>query len=64
MAKQKRNFWTNEDGAVTIDWVVLTAGIIGLVIAIIPLVEEPVGTVTGRTQATLDSADATTTFGG
>ena len=64
MIKFIKNFRKDENGAVTIDWVVLTAGIIGLVIAIIPLVEEPVGTVTGRTQATLDSADATTTFGG
>ncbi|SMO99407.1 hypothetical protein SAMN06265173_1532 [Thalassovita litoralis] len=64
MAKETRKFWKNEDGAVTIDWVVITAGIVGLVIAIIPLVEEPVGTVSGRTQATLDAADATTTFGG
>ncbi|MDF1804117.1 hypothetical protein [Thalassovita sp.] len=64
MANDKRNFRNDEDGAVTIDWVVITAGIIGLVIAIIPLVEAPVGTVTQRTQTTLNAADATTTFGG
>ena len=63
MANDKRNFRKDEDGAVTIDWVVITAGIIGLVIAIIPLVEAPVGTVTARTQTTLNAADATTTFG-
>ncbi|WP_420566638.1 hypothetical protein [Thalassovita sp.] len=62
MAKFRNIFLKEEDGAVTIDWVVLTAGIIGLIIAIVPLVEEPVGTVTGRTQVALDAADATTTF--
>ena len=62
MATRKHSFLRDEDGAVTIDWVVLTAGIIGLIIAIVPLVEEPVGTVTGRTQVALDAADATTTF--
>ncbi|THD72946.1 hypothetical protein E7681_13575 [Thalassobius vesicularis] len=63
MKKLKQSFRKDEEGAVTIDWVVITAGIIGLVIAIIPLVEAPVGTVTGRTQTALDSADATTTLG-
>lgn len=25
-----KSFWTSEDGAVTVDWLVLTAGLIGL----------------------------------
>ncbi|MGR1581375.1 hypothetical protein ACSSNL_07900 [Thalassobius sp. S69A] len=63
MALRKLKFSKDENGAVTIDWVVITAGIIGLIIAIVPLVEEPVGTVSGRTQTALNTADATTTFG-
>ncbi|MGH1356395.1 MAG: Flp family type IVb pilin [Thalassovita sp.] len=62
MAKRRLSFRKDEDGAVTIDWIILTAGVVGLIIAIVPLVEAPVGTVTGRTQATLNTADATTTF--
>jgi Flp pilus assembly pilin Flp len=62
MKQRKLSFFKDEDGAVTIDWVVLTAGIVGLIVAIVPLVEEPVGNVTGRTQVALDAADATTTF--
>ena len=62
MAKRRLSFRKDEDGAVTIVWIILTAGIVGLIIAIVPLVEAPVGTVTGRTQVALDAADATTTF--
>jgi Flp pilus assembly pilin Flp len=62
MAKRRLSFRKDEDGAVTIDWIILTAGIVGLIIAIVPLVEAPVGTVTGRTQVALNAADATTTF--
>lgn len=33
-----KRFRRNEDGAVTVDWVVLTAAIVGLAIAVIALV--------------------------
>jgi Flp pilus assembly pilin Flp len=35
MFKTLRNFYTDVDGAVTVDWVVLTAAIVGLGIAVI-----------------------------
>lgn len=35
MYKFIRQFWLNEDGAVTVDWVVLTAAIVGLGVAVI-----------------------------
>ncbi|MEM8869716.1 MAG: hypothetical protein AAF848_12815 [Pseudomonadota bacterium] len=40
MLKLLRNFHNNEDGAVTVDWVVLTASIVAInVFAIINLIE-------------------------
>lgn len=30
-----RSFWQSEEGAVTVDWVVLTAGIVGLAAIVI-----------------------------
>ncbi|MEM1429825.1 MAG: hypothetical protein AAGG09_10235 [Pseudomonadota bacterium] len=34
-----RNFFADEDGAVTVDWVVLTAALVGLAIAVLAAVE-------------------------
>ena len=33
-----RRFWNDEDGAVTVDWVVLTGSVIGVTLAIIALI--------------------------
>ena len=45
MIKAITKFAKSEDGAITVDWVVLTAGIVGLAIAvglfIVPKVQEP-----------------------
>ena len=38
MIKYLKNFRRSEDGAVTVDWVVLTAGLVGLAVAVIALV--------------------------
>mgnify|MGYP000728308314 CR=1 FL=1 len=38
MRQHLKNFLKNEDGAVTIDWVVLTAAIVGLGIAVLAAV--------------------------
>ncbi len=35
MLKMLKNFRDQEDGAITVDWVVLTAGIVGLGFAIV-----------------------------
>lgn len=37
--KLTKKFRDEEDGAVTVDWVVLTAAIVGLAVAIVALVE-------------------------
>lgn len=35
MNKKIQNFWHDEAGAVTVDWVVLTAAVVGLGIAVL-----------------------------
>ncbi|MEL6644290.1 MAG: hypothetical protein AAFQ79_10175 [Pseudomonadota bacterium] len=44
MLKLAKRFKKDEDGAVTVDWVVLTAAIVGLGIAVIASVREGVNT--------------------
>ncbi len=34
------SFWQDESGAVTVDWVVLTAALVGMAIAVIALVNK------------------------
>ncbi|MBT0955974.1 hypothetical protein IV417_01125 [Alphaproteobacteria bacterium KMM 3653] len=38
MSKILKTFLSNEDGAVTVDWVVLTAAIVGLAVGVIALI--------------------------
>ena len=40
MIKFVKNFRKNEDGAVTVDWVVLTAAVVGLAIAAYSTIEK------------------------
>ncbi|MDX1780484.1 MAG: pilus assembly protein [Thalassovita sp.] len=44
MIKFTRNFRRNEDGAVTVDWVVLTAAVVGLGIAAVATVSNGIDT--------------------
>jgi len=57
-----RCFWTNEDGAVTVDWVVLTAAICGLGIAVMSTLRGNMGTVGSKISDHLNSATIKTTF--
>jgi Flp pilus assembly pilin Flp len=49
-------FAANESGAVTVDWVVLTAAIVGLGIAVITAVRTGTNSVAGQIQSALTSA--------
>lgn len=49
MIKFIKNFRNDEDGAVTVDWVVLTAAVVGLAIAAYTSIESGA---TGLTEAT------------
>ncbi|MEM6757939.1 MAG: hypothetical protein AAF601_00525 [Pseudomonadota bacterium] len=49
MIKFIKNFRKDEDGAVTVDWVVLTAAVVGLAVAAYGAIE------TGATELTADT---------
>jgi Flp pilus assembly pilin Flp len=59
--KHMTNFRNDEDGAVTVDWVVLTAAIVGLGIAILTTVQT--GTQTLADNISSELADITVSNG-
>ena len=64
MIKFIKNFRKDENGAVTVDWVVLTAAVVGLGVAAFAAVESSTSTLTTEMTTALNTADATTTIGG
>lgn len=54
MIKSIRYFGGDEDGAVTVDWVVLTAAVVGLAIAAYTSIEEGAASLTQATEAFLE----------
>lgn len=54
--KLVKNFRKDEDGAVTVDWVVLTAAIVGLGIAVMVAIGGNIDTVTQEIQRDLNAA--------
>ena len=52
-----KNFAADESGAVTVDWVVLTAAIVGLGIAVIASVRTGTNSVASNIQTSLESAE-------
>ena len=57
-----KNFRNDEDGAVTVDWVVLTAAVVGLAIAAFTAIESNTGTLINSAGASLDGQDAQSDF--
>jgi Flp pilus assembly pilin Flp len=57
-----KNFDRDEEGAVTVDWVVLTAAIVGLGVAALAAVRGGTGTLTTKISAQLASQSISTTF--
>lgn len=57
-----RRFAADEDGAVTVDWVVLTAAVVGLGIAVLSSVTSGTKTVTQTVSGQLAGTTVTTTF--
>lgn len=55
-------FRTDEDGAVTVDWVVLTAAIVGLGIAVLGSITAGTKTVTETVSGQLAGTSVTTAF--
>jgi len=56
------NFLNDESGAVTVDWVVLTAAIVGLGIAVLAAVSSGVQNLSGDIQTQLSGQGISTTF--
>ena len=54
-----KNFHADEDGAVTVDWVVLTAAVVGLGIAGVASVRGGVDSLAGKIGSGLDTATIT-----
>ena len=60
--KIAKNFHNDEDGAVTVDWVVLTAAVVGLGAAALVMVRNETKTLTEKISTYLNSAQVKTTF--
>jgi Flp pilus assembly pilin Flp len=58
-----KNFRNDEDGAVTVDWVVLTAALVGLGIAVLAAVSTGLEDLSGDIQGELTADVIQTTFG-
>jgi Flp pilus assembly pilin Flp len=57
MIKFFKNFRNNEDGAVTVDWVVLTAAVVGLAIAAYTSIQTGATDLTAKTGSFLSAQD-------
>jgi Flp pilus assembly pilin Flp len=62
MQKQLEDFVSGEDGAITVDWVVLTASIVGLGIAAVTAITGNLDTVGDQVDNFLSSQTIATTF--
>lgn len=56
-----KNFRKDEDGAVTVDWVVLTAAIVGLAVVAFNTIGDNTATLTGEIATVIDGVSATRT---
>jgi Flp pilus assembly pilin Flp len=57
-----KNFAKSESGAVTVDWVVLTAAIVGLGLAVMAVVSDGVGNLSQDIDTQLTGQGIATTF--
>jgi len=62
MFKLVKNFTNDESGAVTVDWVVLTAAIVGLGIAVLAAVSSGVQNLSSDINTQLSAQGVSTTF--
>ncbi len=62
MFKLAKNFKNDESGAVTVDWVVLTAAIVGLGIAVLATVSNGVQNLSGDINKQLSGQGISTKF--
>lgn len=62
MFKLAKNFKNDESGAVTVDWVVLTAAIVGLGIAVLAAVSDGLDNLSGDIETQLSGQAISTSF--
>ncbi|SEK24093.1 hypothetical protein SAMN05443999_10153 [Roseovarius azorensis] len=60
MIKFFKNFMKDEDGAVTVDWVVLTAAVVALGVAAVATVGGSINTVAGNIATAVEATPTTT----
>jgi hypothetical protein len=60
--KSARDFQNDEAGAVTVDWVVLTAAVVGLGVAALAAVRSGTASLTSKISSRLSSQTISTTF--
>ena len=63
MTKLFKNFVADESGAVTVDWVVLTAAIVGLGIAVLTSVGGGTTSLADKVSSHMAGKDVTTAYG-
>lgn len=56
LAKRFRNFNKDEDGAVTVDWVVLTAAVVGLGLLVMLAIKPAVSNLSADVATSIESA--------
>jgi len=62
MSKLFTNFVADESGAVTVDWVVLTAGVVGVALAVMSSVSNGLEDLSGDIEDELTDTGISTTF--
>lgn len=60
--KRSKRFLAGEDGAVTVDWVVLTAGVVSLVLVAMAGLKGNMTSIGQKTESWLSSQSINTTF--
>ncbi|SHG56398.1 hypothetical protein [Cognatishimia maritima] len=63
MRNYLKTFMRDENGAVTVDWVVLTAVVVGMAVAVHTLIETETGTLANNIGATIAAHDTTAAAG-
>lgn len=56
MIEALNKFFRNEDGAVTVDWVVLTAGVVGLGLVVMSTIKPTLVSTSSKIATNIDSA--------
>ena len=60
--RRLKTFQTEQDGAVTVDWVVLTAAVVGLGVAALAAIRSGTATLTSQISSQLAAQTISTTF--